>query len=185
MAADAAGAAYAAIDGTGRANIARALAEGRRDVVGGLARRAADGAAALGGDRRARVAEALTSLLHYLLAAAAVPSQRKVEAGGTTVDVAIPDARALLSSPRDAVLVCVPGARPEPARELDAAMAALQPHPDNLWYVTEGAAPGRAYSVGGGTFGGLVFDAAEFAASRWPRRLSALGSPGAPGPPPP
>lgn len=185
--ADAGGAAYAAIRAVGERELAAALAAGRRGPVDELARLAAAGAARLPGGGRGSLAAVLTSVLHYLLTAAGVPSQRKASAGGLEVDVAVPGMRALAADPRTAAVICVAGLRPAPAAEQAAALAALQPHPENVWVVDEGPAGGRTYSVRGGTFGRLVFDAAEMAAASGAGRLRVLGAghPGGPARPPP
>ena len=123
----------------------------------------------------------LTALLHYALSAAAVPSHRKVTVRGTAVDIVVPDARTLESSPRSALVICVPEAAGAAgaARAADAVSAA-QPFRENIAVAMCRTARGMgydAYSVEDGTFGGIVRRAREFLAASGARRLGVTGAP--------
>lgn len=194
-------AAYAAIDEVGRAAIAGELREaaGR----GGGSAGAALPAAAPGGpiDRAVRIAAGraglpdpragacppefdaaaaavLTALLHYLLSAASVPSQRRVEVGGEEIDIVVPDAAGL----PDAVAVCIAGdaGLPAAASRIAAASAALRLPRGRVWAAgwsrssahsgpaaalhAPSPGPARAYLASDGSFSSLVPDLAAFAA---------------------
>lgn len=192
-------AAYGAIDEAGRAAIAGELREeaGRRGEAGPWARppaplpggpidravRIAAGRAGLPDPRSgacpaecdAAAAAVLTSLLHYLLSAASVPSQRRVAVGGEEIDVVVPDAAGL----PDAVAVCIAGdaGAGAAASRIAAAPAALRLPRERVWAAgwsrssarSEAAAasapgPARAYLASDGSFSSLVPDLAAFAA---------------------
>ncbi len=112
-----------------------------------------------------RTAALLTSLLHYLLAITLVPSQRKVCAQGTQVDIVIPGLAALKKDPRNAILICIPDLHDSDIGQQIESMRALQPHRQNIWYVTERSLDEKTYSLGDGTFPGILDDILGSAAS--------------------
>ena len=194
---------YGAIDEVGRAEIAGELRDAAAAPAGagaGGGRLAASPAAAPGGpidravgiaagraglpDPRAgafrtgvddadMAASVLTSLLHYLLSAASVPSQRRVAVGGAEIDVVVPDAAGL----PDAVAVCIAGEAGGSAAgsRAAAASAALRLPCERIWTAawsrrsghSAAAASGanREYLASDGSFSSLVPDLAAFAAS--------------------
>lgn len=191
-------AAYGAIDEVGRAAIAGELraAAGRGGGWAGAARPPPspapggpiDRAVRIAGDRAglpdpragacppecdAAAAAVLTSLLHYLLSAASVPSQRRVAVGGAEIDVVVPDAAGL----PDAVAVCIAGdaGHPAAASRIAAASAALRLPRGRVWAAgwsrssahsgpAAAQVPARAYLASDGSFSSLVPDLAAFAA---------------------
>ena len=123
----------------------------------------------------------VTVLLHYALSAAGVPSHRKVSVRGVDVDIVVPDARTLGSSPHSAMVICVPEASgPADAAHAVAAVSAAQPIKRNIAVAMCPTARGldcESYSVEDGTFGGIVRRTREFLAASGGGRLGVIGSP--------
>lgn len=176
---------YAAIDRVGRGAIAAEL-RGDAGVGSGSggpvdrAVRIAAGIAGLPGLRGGRgaggagggdAAAALTALLHYMLSAASVPSQRRVAVRGEEIDIVVPDAAGLPA----AVAVCIVGEAGGDRAEARAAAAAaaLGLPRGSVWVAgwSRAASPaaaasgGREYLASDGSLALLVRDLAAFAAS--------------------
>ena len=178
---------YAAIDRVGRGAIA---AELRGDAGAGRgsggpvdrAVRIAAGSAGLpglrggggaGGAGGGDAAAALTALLHYMLSAASVPSQRRVAVRGEEIDIVVPDVACLPA----AVAVCIVGEAGGDRAEARAAAAAaaLGLPRGRVWVAgwsraaspadAAAAAGGREYLASDGSLALLVRDLAAFAAS--------------------
>ena len=179
---------YAAIDRVGRGAIA---AELRGDAGAGRgsggpvdrAVRIAAGSAGLPGLRGGGgagcagcagggdAAAALTALLHYMLSAASVPSQRRVAVRGEEIDIVVPDVAGLPA----AVAVCIVGEAGGDRAEARAAAAAaaLGLPRRRVWVAgwSRAASPaaaasgGREYLASDGSLALLVRDLAAFAAS--------------------
>ena len=207
---------YGAVESVGRAGIAGELRGGGLGASGPACRalRIAAGRAGLPDPRAASgaaydegaAAAVLTTMLHYLLSAAAVPSQRKIRVGGADMDVVVPDAAALRAGRGAAVVVCVVGQAGGRAaglrvREAAAAAAASAGHAGpagpaghagaDLWVAgwshaapddSAAHAAARTYLASDGSFASLVPDLAGFAAAAAPaapgrgRRLGLAGA---------
>lgn len=114
----------------------------------------------------------LTGLLHYMLTARMISSQRKINKGYTEIDIAIPSLKVLEADPRKALLICIPSARDLPLEDQASQARRIQPVPENLWYVTEELPPeGRRYAEGDGTIHRIICDIEEFLASTGSSRL--------------
>lgn len=107
-------------------------------------------------------------MLHYLLTNALIPSQRKITVDGTYIDIVIPDARVLTSSPKDALVLCF-------ARSGDGLAGLLprthrvQPVRENVWIIARNAphTDYRTYEIAGkASFVNLLDDIEEFTSSR-------------------
>ena len=165
---------YGAVESVGRAGIAGELRGGGLGASGPACRalRIAAGRAGLPDPRAASggaydegaAAAVLTTMLHYLLSAAAVPSQRKIRVGGADMDVVVPDAAALRAGRGAAVVVCVvgqaggraAGLRVREAAAAAAASAGPAGHAGaDLWVAGwSHAAPAAHAAAGGGGGGG-------------------------------
>lgn len=146
--------------------VVRAYREGRLEEV---AARVLDGCAGLD------EAELYTVLLHYLLAVTGVPSQRKVEAGGARIDIAVPDLAALRRRPSSSLVVCVCGTAGAEGRARE--VARIQPDPRNVWMACPEEVSGyRTFS--GPRVGALPGEAARFLERAGSGRLRILGARG-------
>ncbi|MGH9998417.1 MAG: hypothetical protein ACRD90_00950, partial [Nitrosopumilaceae archaeon] len=77
-------------------------------------------------------------LIHYLLTAALIPSQRKITFNKVYVDVIIPDIKILGTSPRDALVVSFPKTNDVlTIKNRLADIAKIQPIKENIWLVLE------------------------------------------------
>ena len=183
---------YAAIDRVGRGAIAAELrgdagagrgsggpvdravriAAGSAGLPGLRGGGGADGADGAGGAGGGDAAAALTALLHYMLSAASVPSQRRVAVRGEEIDIVVPDVAGLPA----AVAVCIVGEAGGDRAEARAAAAAaaLGLPRGSVWVAgwSRAAAPdadaasgGREYLASDASLALLVRDLAAFAAS--------------------
>lgn len=174
---------YGHLDGVGRSRARRELCSDRAPAfLSGAARECLPRVRALGLGAAGDCA-LVTVLLHYALGAAAVPSHRKVSVRGAEVDIAIPDARTLASSPRRALVICVP--EDASARGVEAAVAAasaILPRENVMAAICPSAAGARdwVHSVEDGTLGGVIARARAFLASTGGGRLGVLASPAGP-----
>lgn len=165
--------AYRVIDRIGRRRIAETASKSTREAMRAVLERSRRMTDRLGGDAEQNTAVLLTVLLHYFLALAMIPSQRRVSVRGTEIDVVLPDVRTLAARPADCVIICIPGARGAGLGEQISAMESVQPHARNIWYVTEHHTGRRTYSIHDGTILGILDDAREFLSSRTQSRLFA------------
>jgi len=73
------------------------------------------------------------ALLHFMLTASVLPSERKISIHGTDLDIVIPSARILVKNPNRALVIQVVRndlvARVKHARS-------VQPNPENIWLVS-------------------------------------------------
>ena len=117
----------------------------------------------------------LTSILHFALSAAAVPSHRKAAAGGTELDIVIPGTRALLASPESAMILCIPPVSDaQGARRAAEAILGVQRVKSNIAVALVPSARGAGYtgySVQDGTFQNIIRDARAFLASTGGARM--------------
>lgn len=105
----------------------------------------------------------LTTILHFTMSLAAVPSHRKVVNNGVELDVVVPDLRTLQKSPESALVMCI--LAPDTAAEqvsqivdtLDSRakiITVLVQNPGNLKYDT--------YAVDDSTFQNIIRDVRAF-----------------------
>lgn len=117
----------------------------------------------LDGDAKTNLANLLTSLLHYLLSLAMLPSQRKIIKNGIDIDIILPDLKTLETSPKDAILICIPITQIQ-RRIKD--MEKLQPIKENIWYITEENIDKKTYSVKNKTIQYILDDLTEFLSNK-------------------
>lgn len=116
------------------------------------------------------------ALLHFMLTASLLPSERKVTVGGVELDVAIPSTKILAKSPDKALVVQVIKTDLDKSRVAQAGQA--QPRRDNIWTVSAkhvllGA---RNYSLASNEFNyaTLISDIHAFLADRGVSSLKLL-----------
>ena len=70
----------------------------------------------------------VTALLHFILAKAMIPSQRKVEVDDHTIDIVIPSIKQLRDDPSKAIIIQI-------VDSLSIDLTSIQPIKDNIWLV--------------------------------------------------
>lgn len=84
---------------------------------------------------RSSFAEGLT---HYLLTVALIPSQRKTSLQLVDIDVAIPDAKTLSTSPENAIVILFPKTNEHQLiKNKIEKLKKIQPRSENIWVVTD------------------------------------------------
>jgi hypothetical protein len=135
MAADVPAILYSVIDGIGRDRI-------RRDITSDIGKSVAfcneimqKCEEELGSDpQQELLATAIEGLLHFMLTAAVLPSQRKTRVGEVELDIVIPSIRALVAAPEKSLVIQVIKTASD-YEELSNA-SKVQPNHDNLWLVS-------------------------------------------------
>lgn len=81
-------------------------------------------------------------LIHYLLAVALIPSQRKVTFNSVAVDMVIPDINTLSTMPENALVIAFPKTNdPASIKNRVEELKKIQPHNENIWFVIENELP--------------------------------------------
>lgn len=75
------------------------------------------------------------ALLHFMLTASLLPSERKVSMRGADLDIVIPSTRALGKNPDRSLVIQVVRGDPV-AKEKQA--ESVQPHRENIWFISAG-----------------------------------------------
>lgn len=124
-------------------------------------------------ETRGTLAEGLT---HYMLTVALISSQRKTTLGTTDIDIAVPDARTLSSSPEDAVIICFSKTdQVQTIMEQVDKLKKIQPKSANIWIVTDKPVPldAKVYSLDGDqfTFANIINDLITFSSSKKQSKL--------------
>jgi len=115
-------------------------------------------------------------LLHFMLTASLLPSERKVNFRGAHLDVVVPSLNVLAKNPESAIIIQLM----KNHSDLDKITKAesVQPHDDNIWIVSSErmATRHRNYHVGEGEipYSGMVQDINEFVKSKRIGRLKLL-----------
>ncbi|MGI0101499.1 MAG: hypothetical protein ACREA7_02765 [Nitrosotalea sp.] len=130
----------------------------------------------VGGNRpetRGALAEGLT---HYMLTVALIPSQRKTTLDATDIDVAVPDARTLSSSPEDVIVICFSKTDEIQAiKEQVNKLKKIQSKSENIWLVTDKtvSADAKVYSLDNDqfTFANIINDLISFLSNKKQSRL--------------
>lgn len=133
------------------------------------------------GDREESVGDLATGVLHYLLTCALIPSQRKVEFGGTKVDIVVPDLKTLESDAGKALVICIPGTQDRGAIEARLEqLQKIQPEKQNIWLVLseESGLENRTYVVSGNdpSFPRIIRDIRQFASVHCQNKFRILGT---------
>jgi hypothetical protein len=115
------------------------------------------------------------ALLHFMLTASVLPSERKVKMHGADLDLVIPSTRMLEKNPTSSLVIqVVRGDLDEKVKQA----RSVQPHHENIWLVS--AKPlqtdHRNYHLGSGNFSyaRIVFDISAFLLEKGDRGLKLL-----------
>lgn len=124
-------------------------------------------------ETRGALAEGLT---HYMLTVALIPSQRKTTLDTIDIDVAVPDAKTLSSSPEDAVIICFSKTdQMQAIMEQVDKLKKIQPKSENIWIVTDKSVSAgvRVYSLDNDqfTFANIINDLISFSSNKKQSRL--------------
>jgi len=109
-------------------------------------------------------------LAHYMLTVALIPSQRKILIQSTDIDIVIPDARTLSSSPGDVIIISFPKTKEssEIKKHVDK-LKKIQPKSENIWIVIDEPVPidAKLYTLGrdGFTFANIINDLISFSSN--------------------
>jgi hypothetical protein len=122
---------------------------------------------------RSALAEALT---HYLLTVALIPSQRKTVLQSVDIDIAVPDAKTLSSSPEDAVIISFPKTNERKAiKDQVEKLRKIQPKSENIWVVVDEpvALDAKVYFLNRDqfTFSNIINDLISFSSNRKQSKL--------------
>lgn len=106
---------------------------------------------------------AIEGLLHFMLTAALLPSQRKTRLGEVELDIVIPSVRGLLAAPEKSLVIQV--IKTPPGHEKISKGSKVQPNHDNLWLVsnTKLSTHYKNYSLEDRTLPQIIVDIYEFA----------------------
>ena len=78
------------------------------------------------------------SFIHYMLTTALIPSQRKTMLQSVGIDIVVPDAKTLVSSPQNAIIISFPKTNElNVIREYVYDLKKIQPNSDNIWVVLD------------------------------------------------
>ncbi|HEX9677561.1 hypothetical protein [Nitrososphaera sp.] len=73
------------------------------------------------------------ALLHFMLTASLLPSERKVTVNGAELDIVVPSVKSLAKDPSKALVIqVIKDGRPDRVREAEK----VQPNADNLWVIS-------------------------------------------------
>ena len=130
---------------------------------------------ALGMAPRADALETLaTGIIHYTLTRAAIPSQRKAEMEGVSLDVVVPGTRELRRNPGSALVILVACRCATLERRLEETRC-IQPARENVWVLTQdcSVAGARRFVISGrdATLSEMIQEAVRFARERGQHRL--------------
>ena len=78
------------------------------------------------------------SFIHYMLTTALIPSQRKTMLQSVGIDIVVPDAKTLVSSPQNAIIISFPKTNElNVISEYVYDLKKIQPNSDNIWVVLD------------------------------------------------
>lgn len=122
---------------------------------------------------RGSLVEALT---HYLLTIALIPSQRKITLQSIDIDVAVPDAKTLSSSPEDAIVILFPKtSQPRAIKGKIDKLKKIQPKSENIWVVTDEpvTVDAKVYTLDKNefTFSNIINDLISFSSNKKQSKL--------------
>ncbi|MGI0087210.1 MAG: hypothetical protein ACREBI_04550 [Nitrosotalea sp.] len=118
-------------------------------------------------------------LIHYMLTVALIPSQRKTSLQSVGIDVAIPDARTLSTSPDDAVIIYFPKTSElQTIKEKVDRLKKIQPKSENIWLVVDKpvSAEAKVYTLDKEqfSFANIIDDLISFSAGKKQTKLKIL-----------
>ena len=121
------------------------------------------------------------SLMHYFLALAVIPSQRKISQKDVEIDIVIPDLRTLKSNPKDSLIIVFPKSNNKnliKKRILD--LEIIHRVKENIWIVSNEDLEftNRTYLIkdGKNSFNEILDDINEFYSSRKQSKLKFVKS---------
>lgn len=149
---------------------------GSSDVISAIFSHCVSNLDKIGGDMPETRGVLAEGLVHYMLTVALIPSQRKTTLGTIDIDIAIPDARTLSSSPEDAVIICFSKTdQIQTIREQVDKLKKIQPKSTNIWIVTDKpvSSDAKVYSLDENqfTFANIINDLISFSSSKKQSKL--------------
>ena len=77
-----------------------------------------------------------TSILHYILTSALIPSQRKIRHKGVELDIVVPNVQLLVKDPMRSLVICIPQSSDiDIIKSQIAEIESIDPIPHNIWVV--------------------------------------------------
>ena len=151
-----------------------------KDVIDNMMAKCYDFTIETGG-RAESLGALATSILHYLLTRAMIPSQRKASLDNIEVDVAVPDLGTLKASPEKALVIYVPMTLdPNVIRGNLCRLEKIQPEKQNIWTVLaeDLELENKTYIIAkhGGSFSKIIHDIAQFANTHGKNRFKIMGA---------
>jgi len=114
-------------------------------------------------------------LLHFMLTASLLPSERKVSLRGADLDIVIPSTRTLGKNPDRSLVIQVVGG--DPVTKVKQAES-VQPHRENIWFISAGKlqTDRRNYHLSstGLPYSRIISDISAFLAEKGDRELKLL-----------
>ena len=128
------------------------------------------------GDRLEIHISFVESLIHYMLTIALIPSQRKTMLQSVGIDIVVPDAKTLVSSPQDAIIISFPKTNElNVIREYVYDLKKIQPNSDNIWVVLDRKMPvdAKVYTLDKDhfTFSNIINDLISFSSNKTQSKL--------------
>jgi len=128
------------------------------------------------GDRSEIHTSFAEGLIHYMLTTALIPSQRKTMLQSVDIDIVVPDAKTLVSSPQDAIIISFPKTSElNVIREYVYELKKIQPNSDNIWVVLDKQMPvdAKVYTLDKDhfTFGNIINDLIRFSSNKTQSKL--------------
>ena len=125
------------------------------------------------------VAIMATSILHYILTVALIPSQRKIKHKGIELDIVIPNAQVLSQDPMHSIVICIPQSSDIniiKSRILE--IESINPMPHNIWVVLSNTADIKERSFilerDGRSFVNCIMEIAKFYNTQGSSKLKIL-----------
>jgi len=115
-------------------------------------------------------------LIHYMLTTALIPSQRKTMLQSVDIDIVVPDAKTLVSSPQDAIIISFPKmGELETIKEHVKKLKKIQSNSENIWIVLDRQAPidVKVYTLDKDhfTFSNIINDLISFSSNKTQSKL--------------
>ena len=116
------------------------------------------------------------SFIHYMLTTALIPSQRKTMLQSVDIDIVVPDAKTLVSSPQDAIIISFPKTGElETIKEHVKKLKKIQSNSENIWIVLDRQAPidVKVYTLDKDhfTFSNIINDLISFSSNKTQSKL--------------
>lgn len=104
-----------------------------------------------------------TGILHFFLTNAMIPSQRKIEHNGKTIDIVIPNLKTLIKKPESALVIIISNSNKDLTHRIKETML-IQPVRNNIWcvLVNDAQTNNKKFVVGGESFNHIMNEIARF-----------------------